>query len=251
MTYLCFRPYVKDTKHMKMKITSEKMSARVTLGLLLISATVAHAALIGFEAESGAATVTSTIHDGFQPILSDPLASGGQYITTENRVPAPAPGAFPSDLRYTATYNVLFSEAGDYDLYARLQVEVGNADDSFFYGRIFDTPDPTSDTDNAWININDLVTKGPVGEYIWVNLSEHTGVASDAGTVFTGVTAGPQEFWIGGREDGLRIDAFAFGTADQTFTNDQLDASLVPEPSIFGMLLLSSMGALTMRRRRV
>ncbi len=194
----------------------------------------AHAALIGFNAEDGSSvttTVTASLGDDFNPPQGDASTSvGGAYITAETTGGGDSPGSAAR----TATYTVNFPEAGTYDLYARVLVEVDGADDSLFYGNGFGTKSPTSNAD--WIHVNRIydADSGKAigsGSYAWINLSEWT--QNETGVTFTVPSAGTYTLQIGGREDGLRIDAFAFGASIETFSDGQLtaavDDSFVPE----------------------
>jgi len=202
-----------------------KLIYLVSLCLVLGSAGLSNAAVIGFQAESG------TLGADFDPPLIDPngLALGGQYITIETT----SGGGSPGHEDRIATYTVTFPEAGTYDLYARLMVEdqlnaagQGAADnDSMFYGNGFWIKPPTSNND--WIQINgcDNLTSDA---WFWINLSEDTCQWGEAGVTFE-VPAGEltQTFQIGAREDGLRFDAFVFST--QTLSDAMLDAAVPQE----------------------
>jgi endo-1,4-beta-xylanase len=137
------------------------------------------------------------------------------------------------------TYTVTFPAAGTYDLYARLRVGSGGAnDDSYFYAKSFGTKDfATTSTD--WVNANGLFTvgyaagnplavdgagRGGTGVWKWVDMSKFT-VNGSAATAFT-VAAGAltQTFQIGAREDGLDFDKFVFGQSGLYFTVANLEA---------------------------
>ena len=151
-------------------------------------------------------------------------------------------GTNPGSAARVVTFTVTFPEAGTYDLYARVQVGSGGAnDDSFFYGNGFGSKSPTNNAD--WILCNNLSTVGftsasdivtgggAAGNQVWkwINLSEFNG--GQTPITFT-VTAGnlTQTFQIGAREDGLYLDAFVFGTANYTFTVADLDAGAGGNP---------------------
>jgi O-glycosyl hydrolase len=161
-----------------------------------------------------------------------------QYIYPTSSSTATNPGTAAR----VVTYTVTFPEAGTYDLYARVQVGSGGANnDSFFYGNGFGSKSPTNNAD--WILCNNLSTVGftnatdtvtgggTAGNQVWkwINLSEFNGGA--APITFT-VTAGnlTQTFQIGAREAGLYLDAFVFGTATYTFTVAELDAGADGNP---------------------
>lgn len=142
---------------------------------------------------------------------------------------------FPESANRVITYEVTFPEAGNYALFARVRVGSGAADDdSFFYGVGFGSK--TVDDANDWITVNQLVQAGytvltdvvdgkggaPSQVWKWVKLS---GFDSGDGTYTYTVSEGAltQTLQIGAREDGLEIDAFAFGKDELYFTVDQLN----------------------------
>lgn len=161
-----------------------------------------------------------------------------QYITSTNNNTTNCPGT-PARV---ATYTVTFPEPGVYNLYVRTRVGPGNAnDDSFFYGNGFGAKTPTNPDD--WILVNsinlggftnptDVVTgSGQAGIQVWkwINLSEYTGTAGEQPIKFDVPAENlTQTFQIGGREDGLDIDKFVFGTATINFTVSNLDTGTIP-----------------------
>ncbi len=194
------------------------------------------------EAESGTpgtefTTVTQT-GVTFISASSDLVASGNPGTT--NRV---------------VTYSVTFPMAGTYQLYARLRVGSGGAnDDSYFYGNGFGVK-PVAATgtaaDNNWILVNNLNNVGDTtansivtgsgsvaanNVWKWVNISLFNGGESPIN--FT-VPAGnlTQTFQIGGRENGLDLDKFVFGLSGVYFTVKNLDngepGSTTPPPPPF------------------
>lgn len=165
---------------------------------------------------------------------SPPAQAGVQYVTV---VPtATINPQNPGTAARIITYSVTFPGPGSYDLYARVRVGTGGAnDDSFYYGNGFGNKTATDDTN--WITVNQLNSVGYTGAnevvgntgggqqqvWKWLNLSTFNG--GEAPTAFT-VTAGnlTQTFQIGAREDGLDIDKFVFGTTGLYFTVANLDA---------------------------
>ncbi|UOQ64268.1 endo-1,4-beta-xylanase [Hymenobacter volaticus] len=163
-----------------------------------------------------------------------PAQAGVQYVTV---VPtATINSNNPGTAARIITYSVTFPGPGSYDLYARVRVGTGGAnDDSFYYGNGFGNKAATDDTN--WITVNQLNSVGYTGAndvvgnagggqqqvWKWLNLSTFNG--GEAPTAFT-VTAGnlTQTFQIGAREDGLDIDKFVFGTTGLYFTVANLDA---------------------------
>jgi len=208
------------------------MLRRFTILLLAAAGWVSgHAASVTFEAESGVLGADWAVSNSASPA----------YITITSSSTNNNPG---SSAR-VATYTVNFPAAGTYQLYARVNVGTNTFnDDSMFFASSFGTQNPALNTD--WILVNGLATAGfnngtdvvtgggtlGSGVWKWINLSLFT---SQAGLT---VTAGnlTQTFQIGAREDGLRIDKFAFGSADDTFTVSNLDNGTdgTPPPSSSG-----------------
>lgn len=114
-------------------------------------------------------------------------------------------------------------EADTYDLYARL---LRGAENRLFVDFKFGTASTdwqkVDDPDNTAILPDD-------GNYHWLNLSELERKTMTA-------AAGSQIFQIAARYRYMRIDAFALGTATETFTDAELDAAVVPQ-SIPGTLI--------------
>ncbi len=177
------------------------------------------AAAIAFQAESGAL--------GADWALSN--SAGTVYIT----ILSDNAGNAPSNAARVATYTLTFPSAGMYQLYARIRVGPGTFnDDSLFYGNGFGFKSPTAGGD--WVLANGLAAAGfsnntdvvsgggslGSGMWKWINLSQFTGSAGF--TVYDGNLT--QIFQIGGRENGLDIDKFVFGSANTAFTVGQLDA---------------------------
>jgi glucuronoarabinoxylan endo-1,4-beta-xylanase len=174
--------------------------------------------LFKFEAESGVLGSAFAVSNGAPVYIT---------ITTDSTLNN------PGDATRVATYTVTLPVAGAYDLYARVRVGPGTFnDDSMFYGNGFDAKDPTLSSD--WILVNGLGTGGftsPTnvvtgggtagsGVWKWINLSQFA-----PGPAFTVTNGGlTQTFQIGARENGLDIDAFAFGVNGVTFTVAELDA---------------------------
>jgi len=209
-----------------------KTTTQLTSIALLTAVASANAAIVGFEAESG----TLGIH--FDPAIADVAALGGEYITSS--VDQGGTGA-----NNVVTYSVTFAEADTYELYGKIYVGPnGVFDDSFFFGSDFTTPSPT-----AWTLANGLASES-VEAYAWVNLSEF--VAGDNFYTIAGADVGvAQTFQIAGREDGLRFDAFAFGTSTETFSDAQLDAAVIPEPGTYALLAgCFALASVMIRRRR-
>jgi hypothetical protein len=161
-------------------------------------------------------------------------ASGITYETSKTDV---LNAGFPGDPSKVISYTVTFDKAGTYDLYAKVWVGAGTAnDDSFFYGKGFGSMDPLADN-NEWVTCNNLGgvgyavqtdvvgIAGPVGsgQWKWLNLSNYNGGEVPVNfTVIDGALT--QTFQIGGRENGLQLDKFVFGSTGQSFTVKELDS---------------------------
>jgi len=208
------------------------------IGIALVAALGSHFTLLAqttpvvVEAES--ATLGA---DWTSPIPSDAGASGGKYVAIKLGS-ATVNGSAPGTDARVATYTITFPAAGTYDLYARVRVGAGGAnDDSYFYGTTFGTKGSNTTTD--WVNANGLSNVGYVagptlavdgggsagsGVWKWVDMSKFL-VNGSAATTFT-VAAGAltQTFQIGAREDGLDFDKFVFGQSGLFFTVANLDA---------------------------
>lgn len=199
----------------------------VLMGLWLLANLSPAADLVTFEAESGALGTNFSVGN-----------SGGViYISnTNNNTSTTIPG-LPGRV---ASYTINFPAAGAYDLYARIRVGAGGAnDDSLFYANGFGGKSPTTASDwifcnNVWnigfANPADIVTGGgavQTGVWKWINLSQFNGGAAPVN--FT-VAAGSltQTFQVGGREDGLDFDKFAFGTTGTAFAVSNLDSGAGP-----------------------
>jgi O-glycosyl hydrolase len=214
---------------------TRKVQKLTWIALLLASASQSQGALVTVEAESGSLGANFLVG----------VSGGATYISNTNNNPAANPG-IPERV---ATYSVTFPQAGTYDLYARVLIGSGAAnDDSFFYASSFGPRSATNTADwilcnNLWnvgfTNPSDVVTgAGTVqsGVWKWLDLSQFNG--GQAPLTFT-VTNGnlTQTFQLGGREDGLGLDKFAFGTTGYNFTVSNLDAGTD------GILVLTNTGA--------
>ncbi|WP_416308437.1 endo-1,4-beta-xylanase [Neptunicella sp. SCSIO 80796] len=148
----------------------------------------------------------------------------------------------PTDDNRVIQLEVTFPQAATYELYARLRVGAGAAnDDSFF------APDSLG-VNNGWVLINSIAGFSAPGEsgyqpgepvvaggssvtqaWKWTKLAGITyTVAENALT---------QTFRFAGREDGLDIDKFAFAQQGVLFTIEQLENGLpgdvIPPPEPF------------------
>lgn len=143
----------------------------------------------------------------------------------------------PATANRVLTYTVTFPAAGTYNLYARMRIGAGGAnDDSYFYAASFGSKSPIAGAD--WINANGLFNVGyeagsslPVdggggagtGVWKWVNMSQYAGYGVTGATFTVPAGALTQTFQVGAREDGLDFDKFAFGRTGLYFTVANLD----------------------------
>lgn len=177
-----------------------------------------------FEAESG------TI--GAQFSVLDDATAGVRYATINTTVGGGSPGT-PDRV---ISYRVTFPGSGTYELYAR--VRVGPAtfnDDSMYYGSGFGTRNVTSDND--WVRVNGLANAfgytlptdrvlggGTATSNVWKWVKLSAFPFDEAPVSFTvDASSLTQTFEIAGREDGLRLDKFAFGRQGVFFTVSDLD----------------------------
>jgi hypothetical protein len=174
-----------------------------------------------FEAES----FTSEGGLGFFT-LGDALASNGLVISTQGDVTGP-PDA-------TVYFDLTFDTVGSYYLYGRLYAPnpPGGFDDSMYVGPDFGTYAPL---DASYVKINNLDVVTPAA-YVWHNLSRerpvpdppvnwNTRTQIGAAPIYSVTSPGSKTFSIGGREDGLVMDAFVFSTRS-SLTEQDLDTLL-------------------------
>jgi glucuronoarabinoxylan endo-1,4-beta-xylanase len=162
-----------------------------------------------------------------------------QFISISTSSTSTKPGSAARVVTFTNT----FPATGTYELYARVRVGSGTFnDDSMFYGHGFGVKSPALTSD--WILVNNLANVGYTasgdvvtgggsaasGVWKWINLSQFA-----PGAAFTVTdTNVPQVFQIGGREDGLDMDKFVFGTAGLAFSVADLDSGADGSPAIPG-----------------
>jgi endo-1,4-beta-xylanase len=189
--------------------------------LLLATLAAVRAAPVIVEAESGALGAS----------FSAAVASGVTFVSPIGT----ATGNNPATASRVITYSVTFPATGVYELYARLRVGAGAAnDDSFFYAASFGAKSPTTNGD--WVLVNNLSgvgytnatdtvagagTASASSAWKWVRLSAFNGGAT------------PLQFWVGGgltqtfqigsREDGLDLDKLVFAPGGSVLTVDDLD----------------------------
>lgn len=196
----------------------------LALTLVLISTVRMYAQnSVTFEAELG------TLGSDF----SNLSAGGVNYITCVTDLVA---SQNPGNSNRVAAYTVTFPAAGTYELYARVKVGAGGAnDDSYFYGNGFGTKSASNDAD--WITANGLSAAGDTAAntivsgagsvsannvWKWIDMSKFNG--GETPVTFT-VTTGnlTQTFQIGGRENGLDFDKFVFGLTGYYYTVKNLN----------------------------
>ncbi|MGD0591238.1 MAG: endo-1,4-beta-xylanase [Bacteroidota bacterium] len=151
----------------------------------------------------------------------------------------------PGDTSRMITYQVAFADSGYYNLFARLRVGPnGYNDDSFFYGNGFGQKNDTTNSD--WITVNGLAAAGfsdssafvdgpgtlGTGVWKWVNLTKNAYQSTVGQSFFVSPDSLTKTFQIGGRENGLDIDKFAFGKSYLYFTVHNLDSVQVGSISL-------------------
>lgn len=177
---------------------------------------------------------TPVIIEAESGILDEDFSTGTDEDVTYVTINSNLTNYYPGTGR-TISYSVTFPDTGTYALYVRLYVGANSYDDdSFFYGNGFGEKDATNADD--WITVNQLSNTGytKVTDYVtgtgsasyqswvWVNLSKFS-PASDTITFAVDENNLTRVFQIGAREDGLRIDKFVFGLANQQFTVENLN----------------------------
>jgi GH35 family endo-1,4-beta-xylanase len=196
---------------------------------------------------------TGTLGAEFALGTDSTVSPAVEYIFPTTNFP-PGPPAVtqnPGTVARVVTYTVTFPAEGTWQLYARVRVgPAGGDDDSMYYGNGFGIKTVTlsgNGSDGHWTTVNQLngggyvqvtdrvVAGGPAGNQVWkwVKLSGVDWGDQPANFV---VPAGAltQTFQIGGRENGLRLDKFAFGQQGVFFTvgnlNDGEPGTTEPPP---------------------
>ena len=215
---------------------------------VLLGGTTSRADDLFFEAESFDGSLSSGF-DTFTHTAALPGGTGSYIAVNSNATSTP-----PAN---TAVYNLNFGTTGNYHLYARLWAEGdSDANDSLFLPNVVGTP-------TAWTTINNLRNStpgGPVvhdvaGDFHWVNLItgagyNYGGVNDKKNTPYA-VTAGANTFTVGGREDGLRIDAFVMSTNADLSLRQLNTLSGVTNPTLTVANMTTAPSAGTMRIREV
>lgn len=198
----------------------------------------------------------AVIGDPSDPAVFQTLTeSGVTFVRVVSDVPAGVTENPGTPSRVITFHNVTFP-AGTYDLYARLRVGAGNAnDDSFYYGTGFGVKPVTlldASANNSWVKNNGLnavgftvlsdIVAGPgsagFSVWKWVRLSQTTGTSGEAPLQFVvPAVALTQTLQIGSRENGLDFDKFAFAPSAFFYKVSNLDngepGSSTPPPPPF------------------
>ena len=174
-----------------------------------------------FEAEDPTATrgsTMSTVTDGTVTWVETSL-------NDTNPPAAPGTGNYPQKV---GVYTVTFPAPGNYELYARYYIGPGGAnDDSWYFGRGFNN-------NTSWPRVNagtigfrqpgeTVYAGGNVGSlfFRWTKVVEEGQVNPIVWTVPAGALT--QTFYWATREDGMRMDKFAFGRQGSWYTVNDLD----------------------------
>lgn len=194
----------------------------IVLGIFLsTSLNAANDTAVLVEAE------TATLGSSLDSVTAD----GVTFITANTNFT----GNSPSSGNTVATFSVTFPEAGEYELYARIYVGPGAANDDSFIPAI-SLGNATVGTVGDWSVANGLWNSGfsDPDEFVlstgdietevwkWIRVSSLSGV----GVLTVPSDQLTQTYKLSTREDGLRIDKLAFGPLRVTFTVDQLDNGL-------------------------
>lgn len=167
-------------------------------------------------------------------VIADGAAADGYALECVFGTSGVVPTAKSPETRYL----VNFSEAGDYDLYAR--VAVNKASQSFFVGTHLNS------TTNYGL-VGNLAAVAPSTNYFWINVSR--GVAVDGQKSYTDVAlaggarptplgrfavaaAGTNLFSIRGGDAGVKLDAFVFEKSNQ-LTSQALNAIVAKSTPAF------------------
>lgn len=207
------------TQNQANKLCLRRKAGQATTTGRSIGLTLAMAIAV-FSQAANTAEAQDSRPQGWNTYVPDTKALGYAAISTARDCGWKSPGE--SETHRIATYSVPFADAGTYDLYVR----VGHQVSMYFSGEFGD--------DYKWQVVKN--PKIPEGEFGWVNLSESFG-SKQGDLTYTVDAPGPKVLGIANRKQpGGRIDAFAFGLADKTYTDAQLSAAVLgkPEPGLIG-----------------
>lgn len=159
-------------------------------------------------------------------------ASGVVYVRPATNL---LDGAFPGSADKLLTFQILFPQAGVYEVYAKIRVGSGAYnDDSFFMAGSFGSCSAVTAGDWHMVNglagvgfslPSDYVTGGgTVGSQVWkwINVSEFINPTHPI-TYSVSEPNSSVLFQVGSREDGLDIAALAFAQADLSYTVANLE----------------------------
>jgi endo-1,4-beta-xylanase len=165
------------------------------------------------------------------PILQDGTVS---YVSVATNLINPGN---PGDTSRMITYQVTFADSGSYNLFTRVRVGPnGYDDDSFFYGNGFGLKNDT--VNSNWILVNGVANAGfsdssafvdgpgalGNGVWKWINLTKNAYQSTLGQPFIVSIDSLKKTFQIGGRENGLDFDKFAFGKANVYYTVKNLDS---------------------------
>ena len=161
------------------------------------------------------------------PILRD---SSAAYVDVNtNSVNTGNPG----DTSRIITYTVQFTDSGTYNLFARVRVDSSTG--SFFYGNGFGMKNLTANSDwvavsgldSAGFSASNAFVDGPgtigTGAWKWVNLTKNAYQGAKGNPFAVSLDSLTRTFQIGGGNQGLDIDKFAFGKSNLHFSVNNLD----------------------------
>ncbi|MFU8847086.1 MAG: hypothetical protein ACNA77_00010 [Opitutales bacterium] len=180
---------------------------------------VSAAALAGCLLLGTAQPVDAASGSHWDTVVFDPNALGSIYITSRASSRRSPNQAVDNQI---ARYNVSFDRAGNYELYARLKLAAEGSNGGMYYSSNLDMEDHWLGVETHELNHEN---------FAWVNLSKMR-----RGHTFTVESPGTALFSIASQRQGIHIDAFAFATAETSFTDDQLDAAAVGTDSQPGLI---------------
>lgn len=173
---------------------------------------------IYLEAEADDAVLGSAMQEG----------TDGTTVYIETTIDNVAAPSAENAAEKVNTYTVTFPEPGNYELFARYFIGSGGAsDDSFYYGQGFGNNTGWTLVNSGNIGFNQpgqtVYPGGTVGANQW-RWAKLTGAAGAQPTVWT-VQPGQLTvtFYWATRENGMRMDKFAFGRQGSWYTVNDLD----------------------------
>ena len=209
------KEYIMTQNQAKLCLSQKAGHATMTGRIVCMALTMAIAV---FTQTANADEAKNSVWRGWNTYEPDTEALGFACISTRDNSNK-APDESRTDR--IATYRVPFAHAGTYDLYVRI-----GKDGTMYFSKVFGY-------DYQWQEVKNLKTAE--GEYAWVDLSERFG-SKQGDLTYTVDASGTKVLGIASRNRGKRIDAFAFGLADKTYTDAQLSAAVVGKagPGLIG-----------------